>query len=170
MGPEGSSGSTAAPRTRGVPPEDSPKSPIGRERNSNEGSVRASYPDGAFSSEQARITREFTEAEQLVRGAQDQFAAMERTILRAIDLAENMHKTYLRSPARVRRLINQAWWSDIKIDDRPEPTRARLTEHVSALFARAPVAIASRVSRAAEVLFSGVGLSMNGLVLQPLGV
>jgi site-specific DNA recombinase len=54
-------------------------------------------PLDLFREEQERISRESAEAEAVMYGSQDGFAATERAILQALDLAENLHDAYLRS-------------------------------------------------------------------------
>jgi site-specific DNA recombinase len=122
-------------------------------------------PMDLFQAEQARISRERTEAESVLHGTQDGFDATERAILQGLDLAENLDAAYLKGSERVRRLINQAWWEKIVVEDEG-PGGGKLTEHASALVGNAMAGPRSRAAEAADVVFSGGGLSMSGLVRQ----
>ncbi len=69
----------------------------------------------------------------MLTGSQDGFEATEQAIRQALDLAEDMHGAYLRSPDHIRRLINQSWFEAIWVHNDPQPAGAKVTEHVAAL-------------------------------------
>jgi hypothetical protein len=93
-------------------------------------------PMDLFGQEQARISREIAQGEQLLKRSTADFEATGRAIFQIVDLAENLHNSYTKGSTRVRRVINQAWFTDIEVDDVPEPSRAILTEHASGILAR----------------------------------
>ena len=120
-------------------------------------------PMDLFAEEQARIRRERDEAEAKLNGVGEGFEATERAIRRALDVFENLHSAYLKGSPRVRRLLNQAWWKEMWVDD-DGIGGGKLTEHAAALVGSTLAASRRQAAAVLEPFSSGVGLSMNGLV------
>ncbi len=101
--------------------------------------LQAHYADAVpldlLKSEQARIAREITDAQQLLAVATTNFDDVEATITRAIELAGNCHTAYLAAGAPTRRKFNQAFFNRIWVGRTGDVERAQLTEPFEALYA-----------------------------------
>jgi hypothetical protein len=135
--------------------------------------------DEQFKPEQDRIGREIKDAHDALAEQDVEFAEVEGIITRALEVAADCQRAYLKAPDVLRQKLNQLFFRNIEID-KDGIARTELTDEMSILIGEeiaprfererrelvlAPVGSSSSSDiRNREVLFSGVGSSKTPLV------
>ncbi|MBA3552880.1 MAG: hypothetical protein H0W27_08445 [Actinobacteria bacterium] len=102
------------------------------------------FPDDElFKAEQARISREIEQANQVVAVKNFEFAEIEEIITKALDIASNFQTAYNGAPEEVRRRFNHTFFERIFVDT-DGVMRSQLTEGFAAV---AAAAFATRYER-----------------------
>ena len=81
-------------------------------------------PVDLLKSEQARISGELDRNEQRLSAVDIKFETVEKNLTKALDLAGSLHGAYLAADSNTRRLMNQAMFERILVDDAAEASGA----------------------------------------------
>jgi site-specific DNA recombinase len=129
--------------------------------------MQALYADAVpidlFRTEQARITREQVQGEELLAGAKIKFHEVESSIQQGMALAASLYETYRGCTDQERRQLNQGLFEALWVRD-GRVTGATMTEPFARLLAEDLTEHLNRESEAPEVVLSGVGSNKRDLV------